>query len=100
LREAADAARLAAERKPDYAAAYLLWGSALMQLGEPEAAVGPLRKGVACRPEMFNLQLALGEALSQTNAVLEAETHLENARKLAPKDPRADQALARLAKKK
>ena len=100
FREAADAARLATERKPNYAAAYLLWGSALMQLGEPDAAVGPLKKGVACRPELFHLQLALGEAFSQTNAFLEAETHLENARKLAPNDPRADLALARLPKKK
>jgi Flp pilus assembly protein TadD len=99
FREAADAARRATERKRDHAEAYLVWGRSLMCLGEPAAAVDPLRKGVACRPEVFDLQLALGEALLDTGDRKEAETHLENARKLDPKDARLIEALERLRQK-
>jgi tetratricopeptide (TPR) repeat protein len=100
FREIAETARQSAERKPDHANSYLLWGRALMRLGEPAAAIEPLRKGVACRPESFNLQLALGEALLETKAFAEAEKHLLNAAKLAPKDPRPEQTLERLRKLK
>jgi tetratricopeptide (TPR) repeat protein len=100
FREAAETARRAVARKPDHAAAYLLWGRALLHLGEAGAAVEPLTKGVACRPEVFNLQLALGEALLEAGRLPEAETHLENARKLDPADPRPGQALERLRQRK
>ena len=98
--EAALAARRAAELKPDYAAAFLLWGRALMQRGEPEAALDPLKKGVACRPEVFNLQLALGEALLEAGQLQEAENHLKNAQKLDPNNERLGLALERLRKKR
>jgi tetratricopeptide (TPR) repeat protein len=61
--EVLEHARRAAELKPDHAQAYLFWGLALKYLGRPAEAVAPLRQGVACRPENFELQLALGEAL-------------------------------------
>ncbi|HEY7156296.1 MAG TPA: tetratricopeptide repeat protein, partial [Gemmataceae bacterium] len=83
-----------------HALAYLFWGLALKHLGDSEAAVAPLRRGVACRPEMFQLQLALGEALLESGQRREAETYLENARYLDPKDSRLLQALERLRGKK
>jgi tetratricopeptide (TPR) repeat protein len=94
--EAADHARRAAELKPGHGLAYLFWGLALKQLGRPGEAVDPLRKGVAARPEEFELQLALGEVLAATGRGAEAKTYLENARRLDPKDPRPGQALERL----
>jgi tetratricopeptide (TPR) repeat protein len=99
FREAIPYARRATELKPDHAMAYLFWGLALKHLGDSEAAVAPLRRGVACRPEMFELQLALGEVLLETGQRREAETHLENARRLDPKDSRLAHALERLHKK-
>jgi tetratricopeptide (TPR) repeat protein len=99
FREAAESARRATERKADYALAYLLWGRALLALKEPAAAVAPLRRGIVCRPENFDLQLLLGEALLDAGQEHEAAVHLENARKLRPKDERALQALERLHKK-
>jgi tetratricopeptide (TPR) repeat protein len=97
---AAAAARRATEAKPGHAAAYLLWGKALMSRGEPAAAIDPLRQGVACRPEVFNLHLALGEALLESGRPAEAVEHLENARKLDPKSERALRALDRAHLKK
>jgi Flp pilus assembly protein TadD len=99
FREAAGAARRAAEQKRDHADAYLIWGRSLMCLKEWDAAVDPLRRGVACRPEVFDLQLALGEALLEAKNRKEAETYLENARKLDPKDSRLIEALERLRQK-
>jgi tetratricopeptide (TPR) repeat protein len=100
FREAIPYARRATELKPDHAMAYLFWGLSLKHLGDSEAAVAPLRRGVACRPEMFELQLALGEVLLESGQRREAETHLENARRLDPKDSRLIQALERLRGKK
>jgi tetratricopeptide (TPR) repeat protein len=98
--EAALAARRATELKPDHAAAFLLWGRALMQRGEPDAAIISLKKGVACRPEVFNLQLALGEALLEAGQLQEAEIHLKNALKLDAKNERPALALERLRQRK
>ncbi|MDB5307070.1 MAG: cellulose synthase subunit [Gemmataceae bacterium] len=98
--EVRDHARRAAELKPDHARAYLFWGLSLKYLGEPAAAVEPLRKGVACRPEEFELQLALGEALLVAGQAKEAENHLENARLIDPKDPRPARAIERLRPRK
>jgi Flp pilus assembly protein TadD len=92
-------AQRATELRPDLANAYLHWGLALTQLGKPDEAVVPLRKGVACQPADLELQLSLGEALLEARQYQEAETHLENARLLAPNDPRAARALERLRQK-
>jgi tetratricopeptide (TPR) repeat protein len=100
LREVVDQARRTTELKSDHARAYLFWGLALKYLGEPAAAVPPLRQGVACLPGEIELQLALGEALLEVGQLDEAESHLENARQLDPKDPRPVQALERLRVKK
>jgi tetratricopeptide (TPR) repeat protein len=96
FRESIRHAQRAAHLKPDYALAYLFWGLARKYLGEPTAAIAPLRQGIACRPESFELQLALGESLLAVGKDREAETHLENARRLDPEDPRPLQATKRL----
>jgi tetratricopeptide (TPR) repeat protein len=100
LREAVAEARRATELKRDHALAFLIWGQALLELGEPAAAVDPLRRGVACRPEVFDLHRTLGEALLQAGQAQEAEKSLENARKLRPKDRRTLELLDQLKDKK
>jgi tetratricopeptide (TPR) repeat protein len=100
LREASKAAERATELKPDHGQAYLFWGVSLKLLGEPAAAVEPLRKGIACQPDHMLLHLSLGEALTETGNLPEAETYLENARRVAPDDPRVSQAIDRLRAKK
>jgi tetratricopeptide (TPR) repeat protein len=99
FREAIPHAKRATELKPNHARAYLFWGLSLKYLGEPAAAVVPLRKGVEIGPDELELQLALGEALLETGQGREAETYLENARRLDPNDARPSQALDRLRKK-
>jgi tetratricopeptide (TPR) repeat protein len=84
--EAAEAAEQATIRKPDHAAAYLIRGLCLLRAGQAQQAIAPLQKGVACRPEVFELQMALGEALLEAGQRKDAATHLENARILNPKD--------------
>jgi Flp pilus assembly protein TadD len=93
-------ARRATELRADLASAYLHWGRSLAYLGKPAEAVAPLRKGVACQPTDLELQLSLGETLLEAGQFTEAETHLDNARQLAPNDPRPTQALERLHQKK
>jgi tetratricopeptide (TPR) repeat protein len=99
-RQAIPLARRATELTPGYSQAYLVWGQSLRRLGQPAAAVIPLRTGVSGRPQDFLLQLALGEALLEAESYAEAETFLKNARELEPKDERPIQALARLYRKK
>jgi tetratricopeptide (TPR) repeat protein len=100
LREVIVEARRTTELKRDHAWAYLFWGLSLRYLGEPAAALVPLRQGVACRPGEIELQLALGETLLEVGELREAETHLENARQLDPKDQRPARALERLRSRK
>jgi tetratricopeptide (TPR) repeat protein len=99
FREAIPHARRATELKPDHARAYLFWGLALKYLGDPVAALAPLRKGVECRPEEFDLQFALGETLLETGHDREAETALKDAQRQNPNDPRPAQDLERLRAK-
>ena len=100
FQEASGEARRATELRPDHAQAYDFWGLALMHLGDSAGAVAPLRQGVECRPENLELQLHLGEALMASGQAKEAETHLENARRLAPAgDSRAADDLKRLRMK-
>jgi tetratricopeptide (TPR) repeat protein len=100
LRDTVTHGQRAAELKPDNARNYLHWGLALKYLGEPAAAIAPLRKGVACRPADFDLQLALGEVLLETGQYQEAETYLENAKQLEPDNLKPIQALKKLRKMK
>jgi Flp pilus assembly protein TadD len=100
FREAIDHAREATVLRPSHARAYLVWGLSLKHLGEPAAAVAPLREGVACAPTDLELQFGLGEVLLEVGQLKEAATHLEHARRLAPNDPRPAQALKRLSQKK
>ena len=96
FREVVEHARRTTELKPDHALAYLHWGVALKALGEPAAAVVPLRQGVACRPTDLDLHVTLGEVLADLGEVDEARTAAENARTLNPADPRPAAILARL----
>jgi tetratricopeptide (TPR) repeat protein len=97
LRETVVSGRKATELKPDHAQAYLMWGMALQHLGESEAAIEPLQAGVACRPELFDLQFALGEALLAAGKPTEARQHLEHAQRLRPDDPRPQRSLQKLS---
>jgi tetratricopeptide (TPR) repeat protein len=94
--EAAGAAEQATIRKRDHAEAYLIWGRSLLRVGPAVGALAPLQRGVACRPESFGLQLALGETLLETGQRKDAAIHLENARKLKPDDPQLLEVLKRL----
>jgi tetratricopeptide (TPR) repeat protein len=94
--EAAEHARRATELSPGHSRAYLVWGLALTRLGEPAAALAPLRQGVLCEPGYAELHLALGLALLDAGQTPEAARRLEDARRLAPHDPRPRQALDRL----
>jgi tetratricopeptide (TPR) repeat protein len=100
LREAVEHAKKTTELKADHAWAFSVWGMALKLLGEPAKAVEPLRRGIACRPEMFDLQLTLGEVLMETGHNGEAETYLENARRLQPNNEKVLKDLERLRAKK
>jgi Flp pilus assembly protein TadD len=100
FREAIDHTRQAAALRPGHAQTYLIWGLSLKYLGEPAAAVEPLRKGIACTPGDLQLQLGLGEVLLELGRLAEAEVNLVNARRLAPNDPRPARALERLRLKK
>jgi tetratricopeptide (TPR) repeat protein len=98
LEEAVAHAKEAARLRPDLARAYMAWGLGLKHLGKPAEAVPPLRRGVACLPADFELQLALGEALLEAHDPAGAREPLGNARQLEPDDPRLKVALERLAK--
>lgn len=100
FREAANHARMAVSLKPDYANACLIWGASLKHLGRMQEALDPLRKGIACRPEMFNLQITLAEVLFELGNFDEAQRHAEDAQHINSKDPRAAQLLERLRSKK
>ncbi len=95
--EAAEHARRAAEIRPGHAKSYLFWGMALKHLGEPQAALAPLKLGIACTPSDLELQLGMGQALVEAGRGKEAVPYLETAARLAPaNDTRAAQALAKL----
>ena len=50
-------------------------------------------RAVGCQPEVFEIQLALGEGLLQASRLQDAKVHLDNARRQAPNDPRLVKAL-------
>jgi tetratricopeptide (TPR) repeat protein len=101
FREARDHARRAAEIRPGHAKSYLFWGLSLKFLGQPEAAIAPLKMGLACAPSDLELQLGMGRALLDARRPNEAEPYLETARRLSPpNDLRAAEELERLRGKK
>jgi tetratricopeptide (TPR) repeat protein len=96
FREAATHLRRATELKPAHGQAHLVLGRCLERSGDAAGALAEFRVAVQCHPEIFDFQLALGEALAATGEGKEAVRHLEQARRLAPADPRPPAALARL----
>lgn len=100
FRDAVSSGKRATELKPDHAQAYLMWGLALKYLDEPAAAIEPLRQGVACRPDSFDLQFTLGQVLLEAGQEREAKQSFENALRLRPSDERPARALEELRAKK
>jgi tetratricopeptide (TPR) repeat protein len=100
LREAIGEARQATELQPDHAQSYFMWGLSLYYLGEFEASIAPLNKGVAVNPGDFSLQLHLADSLFKTGKTKEAETHFENAHRLEPDNPLPIESLKQLREKK
>ena len=98
FRAAAEHGKRAAEIRPGNGKSYMVWGLALKYLGKPAEAIAPLRLGVACQPADLELQLGLGQALLEAGRGAEAKRYLDNARRLAPQDPRPIEALKRLGK--
>jgi tetratricopeptide (TPR) repeat protein len=96
FRQAVSSGKRATELKPDHAQAYLMWGLALKHLGEAAAAIEPLRKGAACRPDSFDLPLSLGQVLLEAGEKQAAETALKRAQQLRPSDTRPATALEEL----
>jgi Flp pilus assembly protein TadD len=96
LQACIEEAQRTTQLQPTQARAYMFWGLSQKYLGEPAAAIAPLRQGVECAPEDFHLQLALGEVLLDVGKYPEAQTHLKNAQKQNPNDPRPAQALEHL----
>lgn len=96
FREVIASAKLATELKPDHALAYLFWGLSRKNLGEPGAAIDPLRKALAIRPGEFEVHLALGQVLAATGDRAGAEASLNTASRVRPSDPRPTQELAKL----
>ncbi|MBA2227049.1 tetratricopeptide repeat protein [Thermogemmata fonticola] len=92
----AEAARLAIELRPDHGHACLFRGLALLQLGQAQEAIAPLRQGLAIEPDNFELHLALGQALVRCGQFAEAEKELQTAAQLRPMDPRPSLELQRL----
>jgi tetratricopeptide (TPR) repeat protein len=100
FRQAAEHAKQATERKPDFASAYTFRGRALVYLGEHAEAIASLRKAVECRPEVADSHLYLGEALAAAGRLDEARAELTTAEQLAgPNDPRPKAAIEKLEKK-
>ena len=95
FRAAVEAGRKATELKPDHGMAYLYTGRALEQLGRRAEAIRSFRTALRCRPEIVDIELALGEALVADGQRDEALVHLHRAADLAePRDPRPGEALA------
>ena len=67
--------------------AYLFWGLALKYLGKSKEALTPLRRGVACRPEELELQLALGRLDAVAEDLDKARAVQEQLAKDAPDVP-------------
>lgn len=96
FRKAADELRAAIEQRPTYGLAHLSLGQALRGLGRSDDALAEFRLAVACQPELADAHLELGEALADAGQHQAAQRQLEQAQSLAPADPRAQAALARL----
>jgi tetratricopeptide (TPR) repeat protein len=96
LREAVQHATEATRLKADYAMAYLIWGRALNDLGQKEAAVVPLRLGLACRSDLIDLPITLAEILLDLGQDAEAGKYLEDAGRLEASDPRLEPLRQRL----
>ncbi len=120
FRQALASCQRAAELKPNIARNYLYWGLALKFLGEPEAGLAPLARGIACQPTSFDLHLAMAEVLLDAvppeerrlaaalapsglsrvflcrSRYAEAESHLDIAARLIPDDSHTATARRRL----
>jgi tetratricopeptide (TPR) repeat protein len=98
FREAAEAARAALARKPDYGMAYMVLGLSLSHLGDRAEARAALARAVDCNPEHGDLHYYLAEALFEEGKKEDARPRFEQALKLVPPNaPWRAAAEARLA---
>jgi tetratricopeptide (TPR) repeat protein len=95
-RQAARWAYRATQLQADHAFAHLYLGLARWRLGQRDEALKALRTAVRCRSDFVETHLYLAEVLAEAGQLGEARACLENARRLAPNDPRLRAASARL----
>ncbi len=74
----------------------LLWGSALLQQGEPRLAIRYLERAVALQPKAANAHAQLGLALLATGDIKRGSAHLQTAESLDTKLPLPHHALAQV----
>jgi tetratricopeptide (TPR) repeat protein len=98
FREAADAFREAAERKPDYALAHYNRGRCLLRLMDDDGALAAFRDAVAAKPPFEEAHVALAEVLARKGNKAEAREHLRQATGLDPNDEKARRLLEELEK--
>ncbi len=94
-RDAATHAATSLKLQPDSLAANLFLGSSYEELGEHSLALEPLEKVLAARPQERNARLMLGEALLNLQRYDQAEAQFQNARELAPENPKVWYGLGR-----
>ncbi len=81
--------------RPDIFPAWLFLGASLTELGQPAAAVEPLKKAVELQPEDRNARVMLAGALLDSGRPAEAAAEYEEAAKRLPESPRVVYGLAR-----
>jgi tetratricopeptide (TPR) repeat protein len=82
--EAADQAREALKRKPDYGLAHMALGLALKHLGKRDEAVAAFEQAVRCNPEHAEIHWHTAEALAEAGRTADAIPRFEQALRLAP----------------
>lgn len=82
--EAAVLFREVVQNRPEYGAGYYKLGRALLQSGQPRAAVEPLRRAAELEPDETKVHTTLALALSSSGRPGEAVRHYQEAIRLDP----------------
>jgi tetratricopeptide (TPR) repeat protein len=93
--DAAAHAASAVSLQPESLAANLFLGSSYVELGEYSRAIAPLEKVIATQPQDRNARLMLAEALLNLEHYADAESQFQEARVLAPDNPKVWYGLGR-----
>lgn len=94
--EAAEAYRRALERRPRAVNTYVNLGRVLLATREVDAAYDAFREALRIKPDHAEAQRLAGMTALRLGRQEEAERHLRAAARLAPHDPRIQQALRKL----